>query len=127
MSTIPTNIHNEKMVELYNKILQIANEKGIPLDNVSEVTKIAMENIDSVKNLNGDEKREFVIQAITKIIENKFEGEKKNKLLEVVKVIVPNLIETFILISKGNLVVNKVTFAQKALKFFMELFRGCKK
>ena len=86
-----------------------------------------MENIDSVKNLNGDEKREFVIQAITKIIENKFEGDKKNKLLEVVKVIVPNLIETFILISKGNLVINKVTFAQKALKFFMELLRGCKK
>ena len=127
MSTIPTNIHNEKMVELYHKILQITNEKGIPLDNVSEVTKIAMENIDSVKNLNGDEKREFVIQAITKIIENKFEGEKKNKLLEVVKVIVPNLIETFILISKGNLVINKVTFAHKVLKFFMELFRGCKK
>ena len=115
------------MVVGFHKILQIANEKGIPLDNVSEVTKIAMENIDSVKNLNGDEKREFVIQAITKIIENKFEGEKKNKLLEVVKVIVPNLIETFILISKGNLVVNKVTFAQKVLKIFMELFRGCKK
>ena len=127
MSTIPTNINNEKMVELYHKILQIANEKDIPLDNVSEVTKIAMENIDSVKNLNGDEKREFVIQAITKIIENKFEGEKKNKLLEVVKVIVPNLIETFILISKGNLVVNKVTFAQKAIKLFIELFRECKK
>lgn len=127
MPTIPAEIYDEKMVELYHTILQITNDKGIPLDNISEVTKIAMEHVDSVKNLNGHEKRYYVIQVISKIIEHKFEGEKQTKLREITKVIVPNLIETFILISKGNLVVNKLTIAKKALNFFMWLFKSCKK
>ena len=99
---------DSQIEEVCGKTYEILKNHSIAISNIGKVTKIAMEVVEGYQNLSGAEKKKLVQECIKSLIDTYVtDDEEKKQLLKTSVDVIPELIETYIDISNGNLNVNK--------------------
>ena len=107
---------DHQVLELKDKTYELIRLRSIALNNISKVTQVCMEVVENCKDLSGDQKKVMVQNVLKRLIDTHVpDDEQKNKLLKSTVDIVPDLIETFIDISKGEMDLNKTITVGKKL------------
>ena len=107
---------DHQVLELKDKTYELIRLRSIALNNISKVTQVCMEVVENCKDLSGDQKKVMVQNVLKSLIDTHVpDDEQKNKLLKSTVDIVPDLIETFIDISKGEMDLNKTITVGKKL------------
>lgn len=107
---------DHQVLELRDKTYELIRLRSIALNNISKVTQVCMEVVENCKDLSGDQKKVMVQNVLKSLIDTHVpDDEQKNKLLKSTVDIVPDLIETFIDISKGEMDLNKTITVGKKL------------
>ena len=107
---------DDQVIELRDKTYELIQLRSIALNNISKVTQVCMEVVENCKDLSGDQKKVMVQNVLKSLIDTHVPNdEQKNQLLKSTVDIVPDLIETFIDISKGEMDLNKTITVGKKL------------
>jgi len=107
---------DDQVIELREKTYELIQLRSIALNNISKVTQVCMEVVENCKDLSGDQKKVMVQNVLKSLIDTHVPNdEQKNQLLKSTVDIVPDLIETFIDISKGEMDLNKTITVGKKL------------
>lgn len=110
----------------YKKISTLVKERDVSIENIAKVTSIAMEVIEDIKDLNGEQKKELVSKCIHRLIEKSdLDEDKKGSLYTLLYEFIPDLIAVVISATKGEINVNKaLSVAKRIVKFIKKC---CKK
>lgn len=107
---------DDQVIEIRDKTYELIRLRSIALNNISKVTQVCMEVVENCKDLSGDQKKVMVQNVLKSLIDTHVpDDEQKNQLLKSTVDIVPDLIETFIDISKGEMDLNKTITVGKKL------------
>ena len=87
-----------------NFVKQFPN--GINLDNLMGATMKLLEEITDIYFLNAEEKKEFICDVLCYVIDNTDAGALES-LDEIIKKLIPTIIDNLILVEKGELKINK--------------------
>lgn len=107
---------DQKVLEIRDKTYELIQLRSIALSNISKVTQVCMEVVENCKDLTGQQKKVMVQNVLKSLIDTYVkEDNQKNDLLKSTVDIVPDLIETFIDISNGEIEINKTIKVSKKL------------
>ena len=87
-----------------NFVKQFPN--GINLDNLMDATMKLLKEITDIYFLNAEEKKEFICDVLCYVIDNTDAGALES-LDEIIKKLIPTIIDNLILVEKGELKINK--------------------
>ena len=87
-----------------NFVKQFPN--GINLDNLMDATMKLLKEITDIYFLNAEEKKEFICDVLCYVIDNTDAGALAS-LDEIIKKLIPTIIDNLILVEKGELKINK--------------------
>ena len=79
---------------------------GINLDNLMDATMKLLKEITDIYFLNAEEKKEFICDVLCYVIDNTDAGALES-LDEIIKKLIPTIIDNLILVEKGKLKINK--------------------
>lgn len=103
---------------IYQSLVVFMDDKTLSCENVTKTTLFLVKEMEKIKSLKGTEKRDIVIQLLSRFIENnidKYTDIDKELVNTVVSVTVPYVIDAFISIDKGT---DKIKINKKITKFF---------
>ena len=107
---------DQQVLEIRDKTYELIQLRSIALSNISKVTQVCMEVVENCKDLTGQQKKVMVQNVLKSLIDTYVKEDKqKNDLLKSTVDIVPDLIETFIDISNGEIEINKTIKVSKKL------------
>lgn len=110
-------IHKEELglkknEEYTNNLIKTGNQfikqfpTGINLDNLMDATMKLLKEMTDIYFLNAEEKKEFICDVLCYVIDNTDAGALES-LDEVIKKLIPTIIDNLILVEKGKLKINK--------------------
>ena len=115
---------DQQVLEIRDKTYELIQLRSIALSNISKVTQVCMEVVENCKDLTGQQKKVMVQNVLKSLIDTYVKEDiQKNDLLKSTVDIVPDLIETFIDISNGEIEINKTIKVSK--KLCKCLFKCC--
>lgn len=94
---------------IYTHIKQGFDNYQLDENNIVEFVVRVMTMVDQHKDLNGMEKKAIVLEILQKLIDSydRLNDESKNKIKILIRTIVPGIIDTIVMATKGMLAINK--------------------
>ena len=97
--------YTKNLIKLGNGFIKIF-PNGINLDNLMDATMKLLKEITEIYFLNGEEKKEFICDVLCYVIDNTDAGALES-MDEVIKKLIPTIIDNLILVERGELKINK--------------------
>ena len=96
--------------DVRKELEKLVDRRNLSLGHVMEIVKESMEFVDQYKFLDGDQKKELILDVTKLAVHNSDLGEtEKRDIKQVLDVVAPVTIDLIILASKGGLNVNTLT------------------
>ena len=86
--------------------------KGIQLENIVESTMIILKKVTGLYYLSPDKKKDLIIDVLCYVVDNTDAGALES-LDPIIKKLIPNIIDAFIKVENGQLVVDKPSMLKK--------------
>jgi len=112
LSDICENEINETtklIMSLVSKLKMSFDQYSLDENNIIDYVVRIMSLVEQQKNLSGFEKKAVVIEVLIRLVDdtNKLNPESKTALKNIIKIVVPGVVETIVAATKGLIAVNK--------------------
>lgn len=112
LSDICENEINETtklIMSLVSKLKMSFDQYSLDENNIIDYVVRIMSLVEQQKNLSGFEKKAVVIEVLIRLVDdtNKLNVESKTALKNIIKIVVPGVVETIVAATKGLIAVNK--------------------
>jgi hypothetical protein len=112
LSDICENEINETtklIMSLVSKLKMSFDQYSLDENNIIDYVVRIMSLVEQQKNLSGFEKKAVVIEVLIRLVDdtNKLNAESKTALKNIIKIVVPGVVETIVAATKGLIAVNK--------------------
>jgi hypothetical protein len=94
------------------KLITTKFPNGIQLENIVESTMIILKKVTGLYYLSPDKKKDLIIDVLCYVVDNTDAGALES-LDPIIKNLIPNIIDAFIKVENGELVVNKPSMLKK--------------
>ncbi len=98
-------VNTEDLIKISKKIIKL-HPSGINLSNLAPATIEVLSEIKELYHLNGEQKKDLVIDVLHYVIDNTDAGVLEN-LDPVIKQVIPGVIDSLVKVENGQLVLEK--------------------
>lgn len=95
-----------------SKLITTKFPNGIQLENIIESTMIILKKVTGLYYLSPDKKKDLIIDVLCYVVDNTDAGALES-LDPIIKKLIPNIIDAFIKVENGQLVVDKPSMLKK--------------
>lgn len=106
--------------DIYNIFKDVIGTNGINVSNIAVVVVSLMQIVEKYGKLKGPQKKQIVLSVLNRTVDNFVtDADESEKLKLLLSISIPSLIDTFISMDKGEIVINVKKYSRK-------LFSCCK-
>jgi hypothetical protein len=112
-------VRSIEFINLYVELTRILGKQQLSTSNIMSVVVKLMKVIETFKGIKGSEKRDLIIEVMCRYVKNNYTENESIELTNLINIVLPSIIDTFISIDKKKIKI-------KINKFLKKFYSCCK-